>query len=168
MGARRCVAGLGRPRLGVWPVKVWGEPPAGLELGNAWALRPREAPHTNWVVGDHPAIPAESLRFLRHGTHPDGAEGVEGLALKWFAHSPEDPTEWGDGKPLSTGRTLSLLAGTGGFELCFAQGETEVRVLLEEPGDFALWGPGWTHRWRVLRPSLVVTLRWEMAEGGEA
>jgi len=143
-------------------VKVWGEAPAGLELGNAWALRPPQAPHTNWVVGDHPAIPADSLRFLRHATHPDGAQAVEGLALKWFAHSPEDPPEWGEDKPLSAGRTLSLLAGAGGFELCFATGGSEARVLLEDAGDYALWGPGLHHRWRVLRPSLVVTLRWAL------
>ena len=132
----------------------------GLEVGNAWALRSPEAPHTNWVVGDHPAIPAESLRFLRHRGHPEGAHGVEDLALKWFAHSPGDPPEWGEGKPPSTGRTLSLLAGPGAFELCFGRGGAEAWVVLEEPGDFALWGPGLTHRWRVLQPSLVVTLRW--------
>jgi hypothetical protein len=146
----------------------------GLEVGNAWTLRPAEALHTNWVVGDHPAIPEASLRFLRHGGHPEGAQVVEGLALKWFAHSPADPPEWGEGKPLSTGRTVSLLAGAGAFELWFARrgeaggsdGSAEVSVLLEEPGDFALWGPGLTHRWRVWQPSLVVTLRWELVERG--
>ena len=148
----------------------------GLEVGNAWTLRPPEAPHTNWVVGDHPSIPLESLRFLRHDGHPDGAQAVEGMALKWFAHSPADPPEWGENKPLSTGRTLSLLAGPGAFELWFARGgvgggeavgsdgsaevSEEVSVLLEDPGDFALWGPGLAHRWRVWQPSLVVTLRW--------
>ena len=136
----------------------------GLEIGNAWALRSPEAPHTNWVVGDHPAIPIASLRFLRHGGHPDGPQGVEDLALKWFAHSPADPPEWGQGKPISTGRTLSLLAGKGAFALWFRRGDQEARVVLEEPGDFALWGPGLQHSWHVLQPSLVVTLRWGMAD----
>ena len=136
----------------------------GLEIGNAWALRSPDAPHTNWVVGDHPAIPSDSLRFLRHWGHADGPQGVEDLALKWFAHSPADPPEWGQGKPISTGRTLSLLAGEGAFELCFRRGEEACWVLMEEPGDFALWGPGLQHSWQVLKPSLVVTLRWGLAE----
>jgi hypothetical protein len=134
-----------------------GEELAGLEVGNAWALRSPEAPHTNWVVGDHPGIPVESLRFLRHG-----GQGVENVALKWFAHAPGDPREWGEGKPISTGRTLSLLAGEGVFELWFQRGPREARVLLEEAGDFALWGPGIAHSWRVRKPSLVMTLRWEL------
>ncbi|MFN9659472.1 MAG: hypothetical protein ACK6BC_03705, partial [Cyanobacteriota bacterium] len=136
----------------------------GLEVGNAWALRSPEAPHTNWVVGDHPAIPANSLRFLRHGDHPDGVQGVKDLALKWFAHSPADPPQWGESKPLSTGRTLSLLAGKGAFALWFWRGDQEARVLLEEPGDFTLWGAGLGHRWRVIQPSLLMTLRWRVEE----
>ena len=138
----------------------------GLEIGNAWALRSPEAPHTNWVVGDHPAIPVESLRLFRRGGNPDGPQGVEDLALKWFVHSPADPPEWGQGKPISTGRTLSLLAGEGAFELCFRRGGEASWVLLEKPGDFALWGAGLKHSWRVLQPSLVVTLRWGVAELG--
>ena len=85
---------------------------------------------------------------------------MEDMALKWFAHHPDDPPEWGETKPLSTGRTLSLLAGEGAFELCLCRGGETLRVLLEEPGDFAIWGPGLSHSWRVRRPSLVVTLRW--------
>jgi hypothetical protein len=138
----------------------------GLELGNAWALRSPEAPHTNWLVGDHGGIPVDSLRFLRHGGPAAGADGVEDLALKWFAHSPGDPPEWGQGKPISSGRTLSLLAGAGAFELWFRRGDREAGVVLEEPGDFALWGPGLHHGWRVQRPSLVVTLRWEVVSTG--
>ncbi|MFN9644624.1 MAG: hypothetical protein ACK6BG_05760 [Cyanobacteriota bacterium] len=139
-----------------------GDPLAGLEVGNAWSLRSPAAPHTNWLVGDHGGIPADSLRFLRHGRHPTGGERVEDLALKWFVHAPGDPPEWGEGKPISTGRTLSLLAGVGGFELCFSRDGGTARVVLEEAGDFALWGPGLDHRWRVLRSSVVVTMRWEL------
>ena len=137
----------------------------GLEAGNAWALRDPRAPHTNWLVGDHPAIPAESLRFLRHLGHPVGPEAAANLAVKWFVHDPADPPEWGQAKPPSTGRTLSLLAGLGAFELCFRRGEDEAEVVLEEPGDFALWGPGLTHSWRVLAPSVVLTVRWELVGG---
>ncbi len=145
-------------------MRQWGAELEGLEVGNAWTLRSLESPHTNWVVGDHPAIPADSLRLLRHRGHPQGAQGVEDLALKWFAHSPSDPPEWGQGKPLSRGRTLSLLAGEGAFELRFHRDGQSSRVLLEAPGDFVLWGEGLAHSWRALKPSLVMTLRWEVVE----
>ncbi len=147
-------------------MRRWGAELEGVEVGNAWALRSPESPQTNWVVGDHPAIPADSLRFLRHGGHPAGAQQVEDLALKWFVHHPNDPPEWGEAKPLSQGRTLSLLAGDGAFELRLARGEEALVVLLEDPGDFVLWGAGLAHSWRAVRPSLVVTVRWGLV--GEA
>jgi len=146
-------------------VRRWGVELEGVEVGNAWALRSPATPHTNWLLGDHGGIPAESLRLLRHGGHPDGPERVEDLALKWFAHDPADPPSWGEAKPLSVGRSLSLLAGEGAFELRFQRGEEELLVLLEHPGDYALWGSGIGHSWRVLKPSLVMTLRWRLCEG---
>ncbi len=140
----------------------WGVELEGLEVGNAWALRSPDEPHTNWILGDHPAIPAHSLRFLRHGGHPGGGQVVENLAMKWFVHTPSDPPEWGVGKPISTGRSLSLLAGEGAFELHFQRGAEERIVLLENPGDFVLWGPGLAHHWRAIKPSAVITLRWNL------
>jgi hypothetical protein len=149
-------------------VRRWGPDLEGVELGNAWALRSPDTPHTNWVVGDHGGIPEGSLRFLRHGGNPQGAEVVEGMALKWFVHFPSDAPEWGEGKPISSGRSLSLLAGEGSFELHFQRGAEEQIVLLENPGDFVVWGPGLAHRWRALKPSAVITLRWNvMAEEGD-
>jgi hypothetical protein len=141
-------------------MRRWGAELEGVELGNAWTLRSPETPHTNWVVGDHGGIAIESLRFLRHGSHPEGPQPVEDVALKWFAHHPDDPPEWGETKPLSTGCTLTRLAGEGAFELCLSRGGEALRVLLEEPGDFVIWGPGLSHSWQVRRPSLMVTLRW--------
>ena len=146
-------------------MRQWGAQVEGVELGNAWALRSPDTPHTNWLVGDHPGIPLDSLRFLRHGGHPLGAQPVADLALKWFVHSPSDPPEWGEGKPISTGLTLSLLAGEGAFELRFWRGEEELVVVLEQPGDFALWGEGIGHGWRALKPSAVMTLRWSVLAG---
>lgn len=146
----------------------WGATLKGVEWGNAWAEHSPEIPHTNWIVGDHPAIPSDSLRFLRHGGPSDQGERLEKLALKWFAHHPGDPPAWGAAKPMSCGRTFSLLAGIGAFELTFWRGEEQFIVLLESPGDFAVWGPGIAHSWRVLKPSLMMTLRWELVgeEGG--
>jgi len=146
-------------------MKRWGADLEGVEVGNAWALRSPAEPHTNWILGDHPGIPASSLRFLCHGGHPQGAQLVENLALKWFLHDPGDPVAWGEAKPISNGHTLSILAGPGAFELRFWRGGEELGLLLEAPGDFALWGPGLAHSWRPLESSMVMTLRWQPVEG---
>lgn len=151
-------------------MQVDGEPLEGLEHGNAWALRRPEQPSTNWVVGDHAAIPLDSLRFVGHGPPGQGAgdgsgDGaaarLEGLAIKWFQHTPQDDPGWGQGKPISVGRTLSLLAGPGAFELSFRRGGRRCTLVLEQPGDFAIWGEGLEHRWRALEPSTVLTVRWQ-------
>jgi hypothetical protein len=136
----------------------------GLDYGNAWALRSPLQPSSNWFVGDHPAIPPQSLRFLRHGD-PGGQTGERlcNLAVKWFEHQPSDDPRWGEAKPLSSGRTLSLLAGPGAFELWFRQGDRHCRLVLDTPGDFALWGEGLEHSWRALQPSTVLTVRWSLA-----
>lgn len=143
-------------------MKWWGTKLEGVEFGNAWALRSPETPHTNWIVGDHPGIPADSLRHFQHGDPPQGGM-AQNLAVKWFEHSPDDPTSWGRCKSLSRGCTLSLLVGTGCFELFFRHGDAELTVVLESPGDFVVWGPGVHHGWRVLKHSTVMTLRWEMS-----
>ena len=142
-----------------------GTPLEGLEYGNAWDLRSQDQPHTNWLVGDHAAIPLQSLRFQRHGD-PAAAGlaaacgSVRNLCVKWFQHDPNDDPRWGCRKPTSTGRTLSLLASAGAFELHFQRGPQRLRLLLDQPGDFALWGEGLDHSWRALAPSTVITLRW--------
>jgi len=141
-----------------------GEEIEGLEVGNAWALRPLDQPSSNWLVGDHPAIPPSSLRFLRQGgLASERGEAVENLCIKWFQHDPADDPAWGTAKPISQGRTLSLLAGPGAFELCFQCGPRRRRLVLDQPGDFALWGEGLEHRWRALEPSTVLTVRWALA-----
>lgn len=145
----------------------WGTTFEGVEYGNAWALRHLETPHTNWLVGDHAGIAAHSLRFLRHAGNPNGGQLVENLALKWFVHDPLHPASWGDGKPISKGHTLSLLAGEGAFELYLWRGDEKLLLLLEDPGDFVVWGAGICHSWRALKPSPVLTLRWQLAVSTE-
>jgi len=146
-----------------------GEQLEGLEWGNAWDLRDRSQPHTNWFVGDHPAIPADTLRFLRHGdpamikanqATPWPADRCTNLSLKWFQHHPDDDPAWGAAKPTSDGRTLSLLASPGEFALTFRRDGRQLELVLERAGDFVLWAEGLEHSWRVLAPSTVLTLRW--------
>ncbi len=139
----------------------------GLEYGNAWQLRSPDQPHSNWIIGDHPAIPKHSLRFVPHSglnAGPDAPALLENLCVKWFEHQPDDNPAWGQAKPPSQGRTLSLLAGEGEFELRFRRGPEELVLVLDVPGDYALWGEGLEHCWRPLRPSPLLTLRWQPAQ----
>jgi len=147
-----------------------GEALNGVEWGNAWDLRDPGQPHTNWFVGDHPAIPREALRFLRH-SDPAAADGSSGttraagdqltnLGIKWFQHHPDDDLSWGVAKPTSTGRTLSLLTAPGAFALTFRRNGRQLALTLEQAGDFVIWGEGLEHSWRVLDPSTVLTVRW--------
>ena len=117
-----------------------GEGLEGVEWGNAWDLRDPSQPHTNWFVGDHPAIPRDCLRFLQHGDPltgsgangaiPSPVETVSHLCLKWFQHHPDDDPAWGATKPSSTGRNLSLLAAPGAFALTVRRGERQLDLVL--------------------------------------
>jgi hypothetical protein len=89
---------------------------------------------------------------------------LSGLCVKWFDHPAGDDS--GLGKPVSSGRTLSLLVSeASAFRIeCsesadFAPGATR-SVLLERHGDFAAWGPGLFHRWHCLAPATILTIRW--------
>jgi hypothetical protein len=56
-----------------------------------------------------------------------------------------------------TANTMSLLV-RGGFHLEFpSHGRS---VTLARAGDYAIWSPGVSHRWRVLENAVVVTIRW--------
>ena len=82
------------------------------------------------------------------------------IAVKWFVHQPGDPSAWGENKPTSTGRTISILAGDGEFELAFTESDEQYTVTLDLPGDFAIWGPGLGHSWTPNKTSTILTIRW--------
>ena len=140
-------------------MQLRGQPPSGLEYGNARSLRDVSQPHTNWIVGDTPAIPLTSLRWLNQSAS-DPAGTCSQLCVKWFQHHPDDPVAWGLNKPSSEGRTLSILASTGCFHYTFSGQEGDFDLWLEEPGDFVIWGPNLSHQWRVIEPSSVLSVRW--------
>ena len=147
-------------------MKIEGKVLNGLEVGNAWGdlYDPAGAtPGTNWIVGQAMGIPEGSLRFMAQDRADPAAEqgrGARNLAIKWFVHEPAHPAEWGARKPTSGGRTMSLLANSGRFELTFAREGETCRVILEAPGDLAIWGPGLEHEWRPIERSTVLTIRW--------
>lgn len=144
-------------------MKEAGTKPVGLEIGNAWDLRSADNPKTNWIVGSFPTIPVDSLRFMRQTNESEGIVGdtATDVAMKWFVHSPDDDQSWGENKPTSAGRTMSILAGDGELELVFTRDGNTYTLTLDEPGDFAIWGPGLEHSWKPIKLSTVLTLRWK-------
>jgi hypothetical protein len=145
-------------------MKVVGDQLVGLEFGNAWQLRSQDRPETNWIVGSFPTIAPESLRFMQQSNVTNGVVGdsATDIAIKWFLHTPQDDPAWGINKPISSGRTLSLLAGAGEFELTFTLADQCLTLVLDQPGDFAIWGSGLFHAWRSLKVSPILTVRWRV------
>ena len=76
-----------------------------------------------------------------------------GVEVKWFTHAKgETRPEW---SPPNRVRTLNVLI-RGRFVLLFPDHE----VLLENEGDFVLFGPDIAHSFRSEDESLVMTVRW--------
>ena len=147
-------------------MKAEGNEFDGVEFGNAWDDLYCPGTPTNWIVGATDHIPSGSLRFMQQDNEEDETVGTKArnVAVKWFVHRPDDPAEWGSSKPISVGHTISLLAGDGEFELLFSNAGTQLKLTLDEPGDFAVWGPGLEHSWRPVKTSTIVTIRWQPEE----
>jgi hypothetical protein len=127
-----------------------------VESGNAGAV---ETCGTGWFVGfSEWSKQGTGLRHIAHDV-----PSTE-LCVKWFVHQPGDPN--GQGKPLSAGRTLSILAGSPGdfrIEFSLDPGFTPGTTLLHDlrsPGDFVIWGEGLYHRWACVESSCILTVRW--------
>lgn len=107
------------------------------EIGNAAA---ESEPFRGWFVG----------RFV-----PDdlGLRATDQLEIKWGVHEAGDrQEEWSLNR---TATTISILL-RGRDRISFPDRD----VLLEQEGDYAIWGPGVPHRWHALAHSTVLTVRW--------
>lgn len=94
--------------------------------------------------------------FIGHFLPPEsGPPATDLVEVKWGAHAA------GETKAIEgvnqTATTMSLLI-SGRFRLVFpSHGRS---VTLVRPGDYAIWSPGVSHRWRVLENAVVITVRW--------
>jgi quercetin dioxygenase-like cupin family protein len=81
------------------------------------------------------------------------------VEVKWGVHTlNETRRSWAVSSAAST---LSLLV-QGSIRLFFKGQQT----LLNRPGDYALWGPGVAHRWRIeADDTIVLTIRWPSRAG---
>jgi hypothetical protein len=86
------------------------------------------------------------------------------FSAKWFAHPAGHPN--GEAKPLSEGRTVSILVGLPGeFRIDFSRDlayphDGTISHVLRDTGDYLAWGDGLYHRSFGVKPSCMLTLRW--------
>ena len=129
-----------------------------IEFGNAGDV---DTGGTGWFVGFSPwarnTTAGVDLRYLPQDrlSHT--------LCMKWMTHAAGDPR--GVAKPISEGRTLSVLVSTSGlFRLQFSDNDrfesNVVEHVLCRHGDFSVWGAGVFHRYVVDDTSTILTLRW--------
>ncbi|HYF20701.1 MAG TPA: hypothetical protein VEA40_22740 [Ramlibacter sp.] len=126
-----------------------------LLTGNAYDADTRG---TGWFLGfsDWTRLPGSDL------LHVPQDLPLSGLCCKWYDHPAGQD---GGAKPVSEGRTLSLLVTPDSeFRLDFSLSpafDDEVRtVILRRHGDFAIWGAGLHHRWQCVRRSTILSVRW--------
>ena len=125
--------------------------------GNAADLDTRG---TGWILGfsEWTRLPQSDL------LHVPKDLPLHGLCVKWYLHPAGHVS---DAKPVSEGRTLSLLAGAPShFQVDFSLDpgfppEATRVVDLRRTGDFVIWGAGLHHRWRAPGACTIVTVRWE-------
>lgn len=114
---------------------------------------------TGWFLGFSDwATAAPGLRFMPKDMRSHT------MCMKWMAHRQGDVL--GSGKPISEGRTLSIMVSESGrFRVQFStqpdfpEGDT-VEHLLQRHGQFSAWGAGVYHRWFVDEDCTILTLRW--------
>ena len=128
-----------------------------IEFGNAGDV-PTNG--TGWFIGfsEWARCGDADLRYIPAG------RPATGLCVKWFHHEAGHPN--GDPKPVSEGRSISILVGdSGAFRLEFApfarfEAHETVVHTLRRPGDFVAWGGGIYHRAFGLQRSCILTIRW--------
>ena len=93
--------------------------------------------------------------FVGHFMAAGSLAATSMVEVKWGEHAAGEEKAMEGANQTAT--TMSLLV-SGRFRLDFpSQGRT---ICLVQPGDYALWSPGVSHRWRALENAVVITVRW--------
>ncbi|GGL03683.1 signal peptidase I [Mangrovihabitans endophyticus] len=81
------------------------------------------------------------------------------VEVKWGVHTPgEERAAWAVGET----RTALLVLISGTFDIRLR----DRTVVLRQPGDYVVWGPGEDHSWRAgPRETVVLTVRWPSLPG---
>ncbi|MBK3564220.1 signal peptidase I [Streptomyces sp. MBT62] len=96
--------------------------------------------------------------LLGHFKEADDPRHTDAVEVKWGTHPQGDERlEWVRGDE----RTALLVLVSGRFRVEFP----ERSVLLEQQGDYVVWGPGVDHSWFAEEESVLVTVRWPSVSG---
>ncbi|MEV7028803.1 signal peptidase I [Streptomyces sp. NPDC093272] len=96
--------------------------------------------------------------LLGHFKEPGDPRRSEAVEVKWGVHPRgEGRVQWVRGEV----RTALLVLVSGRFRVEFP-GRS---VLLEEQGDYVVWGAGVDHSWTAEQDSVVLTVRWPSVSG---
>jgi len=93
-----------------------------------------------------------------------GSLKTDDIEIKWAHHDPGPAGKgWSD---CDTATTLSVLI-SGRFNIEFRHNleAMPTAVLLEQQGDYVMFGPGIQHQSTALEPSLFLTIRWPSRAG---
>ena len=96
--------------------------------------------------------------LLGHFKDSDDPRHSEAVEIKWGVHQRGDErARWVRGEQ----RTALLVLISGRFRVALPNRE----VLLEQQGDYVVWGHGTDHSWVAEEDSVVLTVRWPSVPG---
>lgn len=84
---------------------------------------------------------------------PDDIRATKDVEIKWGVHPAGEQRA---AEVTQEYRTTVILLVHGRFRLNLSSES----VLLENEGDYVMWGPGVDHTWRAEEDSVVLTIRW--------
>lgn len=116
------------------------------------------APGPRWTRGNA-AVDAGEHRgwFVGAFLDPDSPRYTADVEVKWGVHAAgEQRTAWTD----RDRRTTLVVLVSGRLRVDLADEQVE-EVVLDQAGDYVLWGPGVDHTWEALTEAVVVTVRWD-------
>jgi len=113
----------------------------GVYVGNAGKDAPLDR---GWILG--------------HFKEPDDPRHSGAVEVKWGIHPRGDERlQWVRGEK----RTALLVLISGRFRVEFRTRS----VILEQQGDYVVWGPGVDHSWFAEEESVLLTVRWPSVPG---
>jgi hypothetical protein len=131
-----------------------------IEFGNAGVSNTNG---TGWFIGSSDWAKANIPRVpdLRYMAKDSLAHTIQ---VKWMVHPAGD--DRGTSKPPSDGRSISILVSEKGRlrlefsgDRDFPEGQV-IEHVVQNHGDFVIWGENIHHRWFVDQECIILTIRW--------
>jgi quercetin dioxygenase-like cupin family protein len=91
--------------------------------------------------------------FVGHFLAPSTIAATDEIELKWLTHPAGQRRE---GWVTEEQRTTVAILVSGRFRIDLPAES----VLLAEPGDYVMWGPGVSHSWKAEAEATMITIRW--------